>query len=620
MTPQFEWSGIRLTVQCHFKSNQWPQIWNEACKLVHHLAEGNMMLQKWSFELQKNEVLMSDQDPLLLGWQTLQAAMGLPDYPAKVNYVTHTDGYLSVIVYSSCPYDQYSKLGLDFVVEWMNLSLFASQRGYSCLNSDLIQQISVYLDKLAISELPLPVRFLHYQLWQKGIAWEWLGKDRTRIGMGNKQSTVQGVPSDLTLNEPEDWRIPIYTVTGSIGKTTTAKLLWQLLQSNHKNLALTASDGAWIGQKCLATGDCIGGITALGLLKSPAVEGAVFEQGRGGILKQGVPYAQSDVGILLNVQDVHLGLDGIETLEQMALTKVTGLRSARLWVLNWDDEHCRRLGEMHAPERTIWFSLSGDQYTLQNLSKKNLAALGVLREAENKPICLSIFQKGNVYRQLGLNDVAPYHGMLGEKTLEELMAAVAAASFGPLTVDDIEHWLPCLSLNNSNHAFRTSIHRQGNVIFVLDKAAERASLKDLKKIMLSLSEREGCIKSMVVLTRSAGEPPERHRESAEVLHSFMDEFVIFDREDTYKTAHALPCYQAGSIPLLLKSFFEQNNDEQGVNKPVTVTENWIAARKLVCEKLSDAEGKTLVLINQPGTGLTELNEQILNFVNNRLEN
>lgn len=137
--------------------------------------------------------------------------------------------------------------------------------------------------------------------------------------------------------------------------------------------------------------------------------------------------------------------------------------------------------------------------------------------------------------------------------------------------------------------------------------------------MLELIEHEACHHSIVVLTRSAGETPESHQASAQLLHSFMDEFICFDRIDTYTTAHALPIYKPGSIPALMKSYFEQINEENGVNKPVSIAKDWSEAQRQLCEKFRKKEGKTLVLINQPGTGLTELNQQILDFVSSRVD-
>lgn len=618
-TPEFSWAGTRAKVNCNLALAQQFAIWKIAQNLHHQLMQNRTRQQAWMNQVQVIHHWSEGQDLLDLAWQTLQAAMALPPYPSKAIYLTQRDGRLLLTWYTSCPYTQFVKLGLRLVIDWLNWSMAISANGRISLNRESLKNWHAALNQLDLLLPSVPVRALHRQLWDKGIAWQWLGGDKTKTGAGIHQTTLTGMPNDGVLNHPEIWRVPIYTVTGSVGKTTTAKLLWQLLQSTGKTLALAASDGAWIGSKKVSEGDCIGGRSAQALLQSSAVEAAVFEQGRGGILKQGVPYTQSDIGILLNVKAVHLGLDGIDTLEQMADTKVTGLRPARVWVLNHDDIQCQRLSAQHASNRTVWFSVTSHVSELKVFSQQCLGVWGVARDELGQPVGVCLFQRGQEIKRFNLNGVAPYHGMLGEKTLEELLAAMAAAWFGPLAVNNLQARLSTLRLDSSNHAFRTSIHRQGNVVVVLDKAAELASLCDLKKIILEIAEREACRHRIAVLTRSAGETLERHQESAQVLHGFMDEFVCFDRPETYKTVYALPIYTPGSIPQLMKSYFERLNDEMGVSKPVTLANDWAAAQKFLNEKLAKVQDKTLVLINQPGTGLTDLNQQILAFANTGLK-
>ena len=489
------------------------------------------------------------------------------------------------------------------------------RQGRLKLKREELQRWLVGFDALP-TLLPAPgLMTLHHRLWQQGISWQWLGEDRTRIGEGARQRVLRGAAQDLPVDDPEAWHVPIYTVTGSVGKTTTARLLWQLLQPSGQALALAASDGAWIGAQRVIEGDCIGGVTARALLQNPAVQAAVFEQGRGGIVKQGVPYARSDVAILLNVQPVHLGLDGIDTLDQMADTKAVGLAPARLWVLNHDDEQCRRVATQHPADATVWFSVSAACGHLEGLSNKARATLGVERDAQGEPGAMCLWQAGREIERWALEGVAPYQGLLGDKTLEELLAAVAAAYFGPLELSGgswVER-LRTLRLDGDNHAFRTSVHRQAHVVFVLDKAAELASLQVLKLAIDGLALREGCTHRIVALCRSAGELPERHLESIQPLYGLMDEFVCFDRPDTYTSKAALPIYEPGSIPILVRDELMRLNDASGAHKPVSMADDWAKAQAYLQRRLGELPGKTLVLINQPATAASQLNQQILSF-------
>lgn len=626
-TPGFAWAGLRAVADRAAPEGAAAQVWACAQAVLVQLSHAHPALSPWARCVQQLGDLPPHAHPLEFGWQALQAACGLREYPSKVQVTAGSAPEaedsppwrsLQVTLHTACPYGEFAVRGLQLVGLWLGWGEAALEQGRLDVDRNLFKQWCEAVDGLVPLLPPAPLPALHHRLGQAGIDWEWLGGERTRVGCGARQQVVQGLPLETPsrpLDDADHWRIPIYTVTGSVGKTTTVRLLWQLLQDSGQCLALTASDGAWMGTRQVAQGDCIGGFGAQAMLRSPEVEAAVFEQGRGGMLKQGVPYAHSDVAVLLNVQAVHLGLDGIETLAHMADTKALGLRPARVVVLNHDDAECRRLGEMWPAPRKVWFSVQAALPALQALSHAALGVLGVARHADGTPEALVLCQRGATQARWSLGGVAPYHGMLGEKTLEELLAAVAAAWFGPLPLSR-NGWpdrLRRLRLDEHNHAFRTSVHRQGKAVFVLDKAAEISSLQALEAALVQLAAREGCQHRIVALARSASEPPARHLESAERLYRFMDEFVCFDRPETYTSTVALPIYQAGDLPRLVGDALHRLNAAHGTNKPVTVLPGWREAETYLRERLQALPGKTLVLLNQPSTAATALNAQIQAF-------
>lgn len=625
-TPSFSHAATRFEVQCHVASHDAAAWWRASLQVLEQLSLQHAPLAAWlrcAQELREG----ASVSPFELGWRSITQAMGCPDYPCEVsltngkrsgsgsNTAEATDLPASIVAHIAFPYRDFMQQSLRLIGVWLGWSHVALKQGRLSLKQEQLTRWYGDYDAL-LKMLPEPsLMSTHHLLWQKGIAWDWLGEDRTRIGEGARQKVVHGAVQDLPFDEPDTWHIPIYTVTGSVGKTTTARLLWQLLQDSDQTLALAASDGAWIGQKRVIEGDCIGGVTARALLQSSSVQAAVFEQGRGGIVKQGVPYALSDVGILLNVQQVHLGLDGIETLEQMADTKAVGLRPARLWVLNYDDEQCVRLAKQHTIDATLWFSVTAPREKLEELSKESRAAVGVERDAAGVPQALTVWRAGQQLERWPLKGVAPYQGLLGEKTLEELLAAVAAAYFGPLALSG-PSWperLRALRLDGDNHAFRTSVHRQGNAVFVLDKAGELVPLQMLTGAVEELAHHEGCDHRIVALCRNARYIPERHLECMKPLYDLMDEFVCFDRPESYTSKAALPIYAPGSIPLLLRDELIRLNDDSGVQKPVSVHDDWAHAEAYLRQRLEELPGKTLVLINQPSTAAPTLNQQILAF-------
>jgi cyanophycin synthetase len=192
-----------------------------------------------------------------------------------------------------------------------------------------------------------------------------------QLGWGVKQRELPppdtwrgGSPADAVaaLFDPasdDDGRIPTVAVTGSNGKTTTSLLLAHVLRSTGRRTGATSTEGIFIDGRPIERGDCAGPASARTLFRSPVVEVAVLETARGGILKRGLAYDRSDVGVVLNVAADHLGLEGVETLGQLAWVKGLVARTAhRAAVLNAEDSHCVRMARRLRPGcETVWFAL-----------------------------------------------------------------------------------------------------------------------------------------------------------------------------------------------------------------------------------------------------------------------
>ncbi len=126
---------------------------------------------------------------------------------------------------------------------------------------------------------------------------------------------------DMLFPQGSIGTIPIIAVTGTNGKTTTTRLTAHIAKSAGKKVGYTTSDGVYIQNQLMMTGDCTGPISSQFVLKDPTVDFAVLECARGGILKNGLAFRHCDVAIVTNVSADHMGLGGINTLEQMAKVK-----------------------------------------------------------------------------------------------------------------------------------------------------------------------------------------------------------------------------------------------------------------------------------------------------------
>lgn len=139
------------------------------------------------------------------------------------------------------------------------------------------------------------------------------------------------------LPDPE---IPIVSVSGTNGKTTTVRLLAHLVRSAGKTVAYSSTDGVYRGDGELVEAGDYSGFTGAAEALEQEPDVAVLETARGGILLRGIGVSHNDVAVVTNVSADHLGLLGIRTLDQLAEVKATVTKITRPqgWdVLNADD-------------------------------------------------------------------------------------------------------------------------------------------------------------------------------------------------------------------------------------------------------------------------------------------
>jgi cyanophycin synthetase len=167
-------------------------------------------------------------------------------------------------------------------------------------------------------------------------------------------------------------RIPIIAVTGTNGKTTTTRLLAHIVKNNGYKVGFTTSDGIYIQNHMLEKGDTTGPLSAEYILKDPTVEFAVLETARGGILRSGLGFSRCDIAVITNIQEDHLGLSDIHTLEDLARVKSTVVRSVKKegWaILNAEDEQCVKIGQ-ELSCNVAYFSMDEENPLIKKLCKE----------------------------------------------------------------------------------------------------------------------------------------------------------------------------------------------------------------------------------------------------------
>ncbi len=159
-------------------------------------------------------------------------------------------------------------------------------------------------------------------------------------------------------------RVPIAAITGTNGKTTTSRMLAHITKMAGYTPGLTTTDGVYIDGQRTVEGDMTGPVATRMVLADPAIDMAVLEIARGGLLRAGMGVPFVNVGAVLNVQADHLGMKGIDTLEQLAEVKRIIVEVARdCAVLNADDEHVIRMSA-HTEARHLCYVTLNPQHAV----------------------------------------------------------------------------------------------------------------------------------------------------------------------------------------------------------------------------------------------------------------
>lgn len=208
---------------------------------------------------------------------------------------------------------------------------------------------------------------------------------------------------DMMFPKGSRARIPVLAVTGTNGKSTVGRMVSQIMRSTGKTVGLTNTSGVYVDDEQVYAGDASGPRSARMVFRDPTVDVAVLECARGGMLREGLAFDRCDVGAVLNVQADHLGLKGVNTLDDLAAVKSIVAESVSrrgVCVLNADDPLTIRMAR-HAGGRLCWFSMRGGDdapgFLLKHIADGGLAVLlapatgqiAIHDNGEVLPVCLA---------------------------------------------------------------------------------------------------------------------------------------------------------------------------------------------------------------------------------------
>jgi cyanophycin synthetase len=356
---------------------------------------------------------------------------------------------------------------------------------------------------------------------------------------------TQGMPRDVggpiidMLYPPgTPSRIPIIAVTGTNGKTTVTRLVAHMFETARRVVGFTSTEGTYIRGERIIDGDCSGPRSAQAVLLHPRVEVAVLEVARGGILREGLGFDWCSVGVVTNLSPDHLGLGGIETMEQLARVKQVVIESVAedgTAVLNADDP---LVAEMAAASKgnVVYFARGAENPILQ----AHLAEGGCGVFVEGHAI---ITAQGRTRQLLvELDRVAFTGGGTIRFQLENALAATAAAWASGLNPALIVRALTTFRTDMRSTPGRFNLFGLAGRQVILDYAHNVGAMKALAE---ALPRTEGRRTIMAI-----GLPGDRRDE--DLLATFqatlpaVDEYVLYDLKDRRGRAEL-------EVPRMMKS-------------------------------------------------------------------
>jgi cyanophycin synthetase len=221
-------------------------------------------------------------------------------------------------------------------------------------------------------------------------------------------------------------RIPLVAVTGTNGKTTTVRMIAHIMKTAGKRVGMTTTDGIYIDGTQILAGDMSGPTSARMVLKNPTVNYAVLETARGGILRSGLGFDRCDIAVVTNVASDHLGLAGIETMDELARVKAVVPQSVfrdGKSVLNADNQWTADMARTARGE-IIFFSMDEENPIVREHLRNRGRAI-VLRQTRNGEMITIIEHRRETSLLLANEIPATFDGKL-RVNIANAMAAAAA--------------------------------------------------------------------------------------------------------------------------------------------------------------------------------------------------
>ena len=329
---------------------------------------------------------------------------------------------------------------------------------------------------------------------------------------------------NLLFKEGDEGRIPVAAVTGVNGKTTTTRFIAHLLAQEHSPVLMTCTEGIYLADQRLFTGDCSGPKSAKVALQHAMAKSAALENARGGMLREGLGFDRCQAAVVVNIgQGDHLGFNDIETLEELAYAKstlVAATHSNGYAVLNADDPLVVGM-QQYCSGKIIFFSQSSNNEIIEN-HRKSDGKVVFLKEG-----MIILAEGSNEQQLLNINQVPITHGGLVGFQVENTLAAVAGGWACGVTIPAIVQGLKSFGGGLLQAPGSFNMMELNGVTIVLDYGHNTSALSRLIEAIKHLPH----TRRNVVYSAAGDRRNNDIIEQGKLLGDHFDRVVLY--EDTY---------------------------------------------------------------------------------------
>lgn len=287
---------------------------------------------------------------------------------------------------------------------------------------------------------------------------------------------------DMLFPPASPSRIPIFSITGTNGKTTTTRLIAHILRNSGRSVGYTTTDGTYIGNQQITKGDNTGPISAQLVLKDPTVDVAVLETARGGIIRSGLGFDHCDIGVVMNIAADHLGMKDINTLEDLARVKSVVPRAVSkrgFAVLNAEDPLVYKMRDL-VDGTVVCFSMDENDPNIKKRAERGRVSCVF----ENGYVTI-LKGKWKVRVEKVTNIPLTYEGR-AHFMIQNVLAATLACFVHGVSIEDIRVGLMTFNAGVAQTPGRLNFIEVGHVTVLMDYAHNPAGLRGLTNFVTKM--------------------------------------------------------------------------------------------------------------------------------------